>query len=344
MVFWPTPMVKRVRLGLLASLVVLLCGGCGGRPPAGGDSAATQAYKDWLQHSRATARDSRSRNTADHLTGVLQAVTNLDYAELERITPSLHIQHNPMLGGDRHSLLELAAAEEGPRGGAPRLMEHVAHLLIDGEMAVIHRRGRLGPLYSLNFDVLRIDARGDYQEHWSFLQPVEGGFFDSIFFSFVVPRQLDLIPMANTGDALLPLFNPEYADKLSVSAELTAANRALVAEYQAELDSGAEVEAVTAHYLAENFQLHIPGVPPGRQAMADILKRASRRVDVVHHEMTLAQNDLVWVLTRVAEIREQDVPELASADLFRVRGNRIVEQWKIVQPSPRFSRNNHGLF
>jgi predicted SnoaL-like aldol condensation-catalyzing enzyme len=49
-------------------------------------------------------------------------------------------------------------------------------------------------------------------------------------------------------------------------------------------------------------------------------------------------------LSRVQEIYEADVPEVASADLFRVRNGKIVEQWRVVQPSPRFSRNQNGLF
>jgi predicted SnoaL-like aldol condensation-catalyzing enzyme len=46
----------------------------------------------------------------------------------------------------------------------------------------------------------------------------------------------------------------------------------------------------------------------------------------------------------VPNIRELDVPELAAVDLFRVREGLIVEQWKVIQPSPRFSRNGNGLF
>jgi predicted SnoaL-like aldol condensation-catalyzing enzyme len=325
--------------------MVLLLGGCGvsAPPPEPQRGEDYPVFMAWLKHAGETAQDSISASTAKQLLPVLETLGSLDYDRIDSLLPARHVQHNPMLPGDRSGLLDMAAEGEAPRGGLPRLMENTAHLLIEGELALIHRVGRLGPLQSLNFDVLRIDERGQLLEQWSFLQPVEGSFLDNLLFSFVVPRELDLIPLP-AFDAGPPGGNPAYAEPVMRTEKQARENRALVLSYLGDLGRGRAAAELTRTYLAEDFQLHLPGLPAGREAMKEILSRASRREVAATQEMVIAQNDLVWVLSRVAEIRAEDVPELASADLFRVREGLIVEQWKVVQPSPRFSRNEHGLF
>jgi predicted SnoaL-like aldol condensation-catalyzing enzyme len=219
-----------------------------------------------------------------------------------------------------------------------------AHLLVDGELALIHRLGRMGPLQSINFDLLRFAEDGRLAEHWTFLQPMEAGFIDNVLFSFVVPRQLDLIPTANSGAVDLWSDQPRYARKIQASAAQVQSNKLLVADYLDQLYAGADALVLTRRYLASDFTLHVSGIAPGREAYEAVLLRAKRRADAPRQVMIMAQNDLVWVLSRVPQIVEADVPEVASADLFRVRSGKIVEQWRVVQPSPRFSRNQNGLF
>jgi predicted SnoaL-like aldol condensation-catalyzing enzyme len=249
-----------------------------------------------------------------------------------------------MLEDGREGLLKYTGEDAAPRGGAPNLLAGTAHILVEGPYALIHRVGRMGPLQSLNFDLLRFDDEGRLAEHWNFLQPMEAGFIDNLLFSFVKPRQFDLIPTSNKSGMDLWADLPRYAEKVSRPAARVQLNKLLVAEYLDQLYDGADADELVEQFLSPDFTLHVSGVAPGREAYRAVLARAVRREGAASREMILGQNDLVWVLSRMAQIREADVPEVASADLFRVRDGKIVEQWRVVQPSPRFSRNKNGLF
>ena len=198
-------------------------------------------------------------------------------------------------------------------------------------------------LSSVNVDVFRFNASGQLAEQWSFVQPVEAGFIDNLLFSFVVPRQLDLIPTREIPEPGLLGSLDDYAVPVQVGAADVQSNTELVQDYLAELH-GERAREKLEKYLHEDFFIHLPGVVPGKSAWLAVLERGRQRPQAPQIEKLVAQNDLVWVLTRMPHIVEEDVPELAVADLFRVREGMIVEQWKLVQPSPRFSRNQNGLF
>lgn len=330
---------------LCAGLCLLLIS-CG-KPVQRDAVVSLQDYPGFVslvQQAGNSSEDARSRATAMALPELAQALSNLDSGVLDARLAADFVAHNPMLEGGREGMLKLTRVENAPRGGAPNLLAGTAHVLVDGQLALIHRVGRMGPLRSINFDVLRIDDDGLLTELWSFLQPLEAGFIDNMLFSFVVPRQLDLIPSANTPQLDLWADMPAYVEPVQESVAQVELNKLLVAAYLEELNSGAASQSITERFLAPDFTIHVNGIDPGREAYAAVLSRANRREGAAERELVLAQNDLVWVLSRIREIREADVPEVASADLFRVRNNKIVEQWRVVQPSPRFSRNVHGLF
>jgi predicted SnoaL-like aldol condensation-catalyzing enzyme len=339
--------VKRALIAA-ACLLLLSCG-----KPASRDTPLSSAdyplFTAWAEHASGSAADEISRSTAQALPPIAAALSNLDRAVLQEQLAADFVPHNPMLEDGREGLLKIAGAEATPRGGAPNLLAGTAHILVDGRFALIHRVGRMGPLRSINFDLLRFNAAGRLAEHWSLLQPMEAGFIDNLLFSFVVPRQYDLIPTSNEegmNKSGMDLWAdiPRYADKVSRPGARVQLNKLLVGEYLDKLYDGAELDSLLDQFLAPDYTLHVSGVAPGREAYRETLSRAVRRRGAVQREITLAQNDLVWVLSRIAQIREADVPEVASGDLFRVRDGKIVEQWRVVQPSPRFSRNQNGLF
>ena len=324
-------------------LLLLACS----KPPQHDQPVSAAQYPEflaWVEHAAETASDEIGRATAQRLPAIAVALSNLDGKVLEQELDADFIPHNPMLEDGREGLLKVTGAEAAPRGGAPNLLAGTAHVLVDDQLALIHRVGRLGPLQSINFDLLRFADNGRLAEHWSFLQPMEAGFIDNLLFSFVVPRQLDLIPTSNSGVTDLWADLPQYSAKVRSTGAQVQLNKLLVAEYLDQLYAGADVDWLADRFLAEDYTLHVSGIAPGRETYRAVLSRATRRKDAAQRELTLAQNDLVWVLSRMQEIREADVPEVASADLFRVRDGKIVEQWRVVQPSPRFSRNQNGLF
>ncbi|MCX2981602.1 hypothetical protein EYC98_12085 [Halieaceae bacterium IMCC14734] len=298
-------------------------------------------FKAWVDHSV----EPHSEMAAAALLNTAQAFANLDEPLLNKVLARNFQQHDPMLAPGREGLLALAGVEGHPRGGAPNIMEDTALLLYDPPWLVIHRGGRLGPLRSHNFDLLQFSDSGKWQAYLSYLQPLEAGWLDNLLFSFVVPRQLDLIPSQERQPQPLWLGRTEYSARFTTTAAETNLNRELVRSYLDGLQQNAEpVRELVERYLAPEFQLHLPGIPAGRESLVAMLERAQRRPGAITVQLVLAQHDLVWILSRVQEIREADIPVLAAADLFRVRNGMIVEQWKVVQPVPRFANNKNGLF
>lgn len=336
-------MTKFVKaLWLTASACLLIA--CSPPPPPPSSTASDYpAFTQWLAYASASARDDIEAQNALRVAPLAEAMLALDGEALEQQLAVELVQHNPMLENGREGLLSLTATGAAPRGGGENLMAGTAHVLVEGNRVVLHRLGKLGPLQSANFDVLEFDAAGRLREHWTFLQPIEAGLLDNLLFSFVVPRQLDLIPTRQMEEPGLTGDLPQYALPYRASATEADENKARVLNYLTLLHGAIDREQL-ALLLAEDFFLHQPGLAPGREAWLDRLTKARQRPQAPQVEMLMAQNDLVWVLSRVPHILEQDVPELAAVDLFRLREGLIVEQWKVVQPSPRFSRNGNGLF
>ena len=336
-------MLAQLKLASMG-LLLLVAGACS--PGAGPQSPHAADYPEfvkWLEHAAATAADSRTRLTAERVASAAQDLYSLDQERLQELLAEDFIQHNPMLEGGRDGLLSISGADTAPRGGGVNLMAGTAHVLIDGDHAVIHRTGKLGPLATINFDVLRFDDLGQLAEQWNFVQPIAAGLAENLLFSLVAPRPLDLIPAQRPSGGALSGDRSGFATPYAATVQQSEANKALVLRYLSQLGSGAEPSELAAH-LDPEFVLHAPGMAPGRQAWLEVLGRSRRRGAAPAVVMALAQNDLVWVLGRLAQIPEEDIPELAAADLFRVRDQQIVEQWRLVQPSPRFSRNSNGLF
>ncbi len=333
---------SRIALGLIAVLGLLVACSGPAQPPAS-KAMDYPPFTHWLAYASASALNDIEAQNALRVAPLAEAMLALDRKALDQLLASELVQHNPMLENGREGLLSLTGEGAVPRGGGENLMAGTAHVLVEGNRVVLHRLGKLGPLQSTNFDVLEFDGSGRLREHWTFLQPIEAGLLDNLLFSFVVPRQLDLIPTRQMAEPGLTRDLPQYALPHQGSATEAKENKARVLNYLTQLQSTIDREQL-ALLLAEDFFLHQPGLVRGREAWLDILTKARRRPQPPHVEMVVAQNDLVWVLSRVPHIREQDVPELASVDLFRLRDGQIVEQWKVVQPSPRFSRNSNGLF
>ena len=80
-----------------------------------------------------------------------------------------YIQHNPNIADGR----EAAIAALAPKFSAPGARFEIRHIIVDGDMAVIHLRGRPSPeaLGGAVADIYRLE-NSKIVEHWDVLQPV----------------------------------------------------------------------------------------------------------------------------------------------------------------------------
>ena len=80
-----------------------------------------------------------------------------------------YIQHNPKIADGR----EAAIAALAPKFSAPGALFEIRHIIVDGNMAVIHLRGRPSAeaLGGAVADIYRLE-NGKIVEHWDVLQPI----------------------------------------------------------------------------------------------------------------------------------------------------------------------------
>ncbi len=91
-------------------------------------------------------------------------------AAFERYVAADYIQHNPGILDGR----EAAIAMLEPKFSAPGASFDVKRILVDGDMAMIHLRGRPSPDNSGGAvaDIYRLKG-GKIVEHWDVLQPIQ---------------------------------------------------------------------------------------------------------------------------------------------------------------------------
>jgi predicted SnoaL-like aldol condensation-catalyzing enzyme len=106
------------------------------------------------------------------------------------------------------------------------------------------------------------------------------------------------------------------------------------------------VEAVE-RYFSPNIIEHDPGLPSGRAAIVEYLKKrwasAAPMKDKIYH--VIADGELVAVHHHVLTHPEDpNDPGLAYVDLFRVHNGLVVEHWDVGQAIPRTAANSNGMF
>lgn len=91
-------------------------------------------------------------------------------AAFERYVAADYIQHNPAILDGR----EAAIAMLEPKFSAPGASFEVKRILVDGDMAMIHLRGRPSPDNpgGAVADIYRLQD-GKIVEHWDVLQPIQ---------------------------------------------------------------------------------------------------------------------------------------------------------------------------
>jgi predicted SnoaL-like aldol condensation-catalyzing enzyme len=109
-------------------------------------------------------------------------------------------------------------------------------------------------------------------------------------------------------------------------------------------EQGRAAEAVQT-FIADEFTQHSPQIAPGKAALAKHLtaRAATGRTDGRRSNVARVIADGNLVLVHRRETTRADPRGVAHADLYRVRGGKIVEYWDVVQPIPSFSVAGHSM-
>ncbi|QDH18082.1 hypothetical protein E3D00_10060 [Swingsia samuiensis] len=96
--------------------------------------------------------------------------------------------------------------------------------------------------------------------------------------------------------------------------------------------------------VAENYKQHNPEVPDGKKPFITFFKdyfksHPNSHAQIVH---SAADGDLVFLHVHSKE-NEGDLGQ-AVVDIFRVKNNKIVEHWDVIQSVPKQSLNQNTMF
>ena len=136
------------------------------------------------------------------------------------------------------------------------------------------------------------------------------------------------------------------AEKAGPSCDGSAeANRQVVLAFYNEGMVGLKPRAAFERHMSADFIEHKPDVPAGtRAAVIEFLEQLIAEVPQPRWEIirSIAEDDLVFLHVRFTPAA--GAPAYAIADIFRVRGCKIVEHWDVVGPPPKAQRNPNGQF
>ncbi|WP_420143036.1 nuclear transport factor 2 family protein [Sphingobium sp.] len=222
-----------------------------------------------------------------------------------------YIQHNPGLPDGPKAAVEAL----GAMFARPDSRFEVTHLLIDGDLALVHLfgQGKPGTPGAAVADLYRLKD-GKVAEHWDVLQPIEPG--------------SDPLAMASAGPA---------------GKDMTAQNRVAFSGFIKMLFDRGDVDGAYRRFVAPDLIQHNSRMGQGRdQAVAVIrgLRSApGARFDV---QRILVDGNLAAVHYR-GQLSAND-RGAAIVEIFRFHDGMIVEHWDMFQPMPQNSRNAHPMF
>lgn len=316
---------------------LLLLWGCSAPDDTVPDSQNEHALTQRLNHAIHNTANKLSHTTLIAFQRIVTTFATADIESARRIIPINHIQHNPAIADGRDGLITMLQQAQQEYGYGPHFLTGVRHIVMESGIIVLHRVVNLGIIEMAMFNVLRFDPYGAFIENWDFMQPLNPSILDKVIMHFQLPDGLSLIPLYFSKE-----FDQTIAvDFASTSPTQTATNKQIVLSYLTHLygnKNGGLSKKTSAQYIHPLIKVHRSNVVQSIDGYRHWMTQFEMEKAII--EKIVAQNDLVWALSRV-HIADD---EIARADLFRVHENKIIEQWRIVQPSTDQSRNSNGLF
>ena len=103
--------------------------------------------------------------------------------------------------------------------------------------------------------------------------------------------------------------------------------------------------SVIDDYIGDVYIQHNPYVPDGKEALRGFIQRSTPRTKEQGPEgeivRVIAENDLVVLHVRLIK---PDKKETAIIEIFRVKDDKIIEHWDVIQKVPSESKNSNTMF
>ena len=116
----------------------------------------------------------------------------------------------------------------------------------------------------------------------------------------------------------------------------TEYNKQRVREAIEKVVNGGDADLADAYYREDYIQ-HNPHVPPGREALKNLIRALHASGDPMQAEIKLinAEDDRVWLLLEWSGgTLPAGMPRIQqTAEVFRMEGGMMAEHWDVVQTS-----------
>lgn len=240
---------------------------------------------------------------------------DFDAEKMKKYFHEDYIQHNPYVAtGLTPALGFLPVLKDAG------LTYKTHRLLEDGDFIVMHNTydnaEAFGAKQVVTFDVWRMQD-GQVVEHWDAISPV----------------------IEKTASGRSQFDGPTHV----TDTDKTEQNKQLVANFLQDVLFGKAPEKITDYISSEQYDQHNPMVKDGLTGLNEALTYlASQNNMFEYHKVHRIIGEGNFVLTQ-SEGRWNGKPQ-AFYDFFRVKDDKIVEHWDIIQEIPEEMAHENGMF
>lgn len=244
-------------------------------------------------------------------------IGNKDISVIDKYLAKDFITHNPNMGDGSEALKKAFSADFA---SAPKIKVDFKHIAADGDFVFLHMKMK-NPAgkYEAVADIFKV-KNNKIVELWDVVQEV-------------TEKSQNLHPMFDNTQVYKPA-------QRNVKQE--EANKKMVLTFYRKLFGDKDISAIDT-YLAKDYKQHNPTVSDGSDALKTAVTKwfagaKKEKVDVQH---LASDGDLFYL-----HVKNALTPGKIKAivDIFRVKNNKIVEHWDVIQEMPKSSVSMHPMF
>ena len=261
----------------------------------------------------------RSKMTNKEIVGTfLGAVMRGDTTKMREIANADYIQHNPFVPTGLEPFIGLL----------PVLKQHGTYaenvrMFQDGNYVFMHNIWKnakpFGADEMVAFDIIRVDKNGKVAEHWDAMT----------------------ILVKETASGRTQTDGPTIVEDL----DKTESNKALAVSLIEDVLMGKNPNKLTEYISSEEYHQHNPQIKDGLSGLGEAIQYLTSQNNMFKYtKLHKVLGEGNFVLT-VSEGEWNGGKKHVFYDLFRMKGDKIVEHWDVIQEVPTTGlAHNNGMF
>ncbi|TKI80367.1 ester cyclase [Bacillus mycoides] len=160
---------------------------------------------------------------------------------------------------------------------------------------------------------------------------------------FILGIVSTLLFQASTGNNKGNSIKSENVASVSKEATENEKNKKMVVDFYNEVFNKHNINIIPK-YVSQDYQQHNPFVADGRKAFMDFFKEdfVKNPNSSAEIKRVVAEGDTV-ALHVLSRANSQD-KGVAIVDIFRIKSDKIVEHWDVIQEVPSETANDNTMF